>query len=66
MKREEVKKEVLAYLGDFFSTFILYDELPVKQKLHSTFWAYEMYDKLTDKERVAIYLKQNKKTWKEE
>jgi hypothetical protein len=61
MKREKVKEQVLEYLGDFFSKKILYDELSVKQKLHSTFWAYEMYEKLSDKERVAIYLKINKK-----
>ena len=61
MKREKVKEQVLEYLRDFFSKFILYDELSVKQKLHSTFWAYEMYEKLSDKERVAIYLKINKK-----
>ena len=66
MTREEIKKGVLAYLGEFFDTFMLYKKFSVKQKMYSKLWAIEMYDKLTDKQKVGIYLKQTKKIWKEE
>lgn len=66
MKRAEVKSSVLAYLRQFFAEFMLYKEFPVKRKRYSELWALEMYEKLTDEQKVGIYLKQNKKTWKEE
>jgi hypothetical protein len=66
MKRAEIKSSVLAYLKEFFTEFMLYKEFPVKQKRYTELWALEMYEKLTDKQKVGIYLKQNKKSWKEE
>lgn len=66
MKRAEIKTKVLAYLQDFFTTFMLYKEFPVKQKKYSKLWALSMYEELTEEQRVGIYLKQIKKTWKEE
>ena len=66
MKKAEIRTKVLAYLQDFFSTFMLYKEFPVKQKRYSELWALSMYDELTEEQRVGIYLKQIKKTWKEE
>lgn len=66
MKKAEVRTKVLAYLQDFFSTFMLYKKFPVKQKKYSELWALNMYDELTEEQRVGIYLKQIKKTWKEE
>ena len=66
MKSAEIKTRVLAYLQDFFATFMLYKEVSVKQKQYSKLWALSMYEELTEKQRIGIYLKQAKKTWKEE
>ena len=64
MKRAEIKTKVLAYLNDFFVTFMLYKDQPVKKKIYSELWAFEMYDKLSDQEKIAIYLQKTKKTLK--
>ena len=61
MKKAEIRTKVLAYLQDFFSTFMLYKEFPVKKKMYTEVWALDMYEQLTDEQRVAIYLKQTKK-----
>ena len=66
MKRAEIKTKVLAYLKNFFDTFMLYRELSVKQKQYSELWALNMYEELTEEQRIGVYLKQIKKTWKEE
>jgi len=61
MKRAEVRRVVLAYLEEFFYSFMLYKEFPVKKKIYTEVWALDMYEQLTDEQRVAIYLKQTKK-----
>ena len=61
MKKAEIRTKVLAYLQDFFSTFMLYKKFPVKQKIHIEVWALDMYEQLTDEQKVAIYLKKTKK-----
>lgn len=61
MKRAEVRRVVLAYLREFFLSFMLYKEFPVKQKMYAEIWALDMYEQLTDEQRFAIYLKKTKK-----
>lgn len=61
MRRAEVRREVLAYLDEFFSNFMLYKDFPVKQKMFVEVWKLDMYEQLTDEQRVAIYLKRVKK-----
>lgn len=66
MKRAEIRRSVLTYLENFFSTFMLYKEFPVKQKIYASIWSLDMFEQLTDEQRIGIYLKQTKKTWKQE
>lgn len=61
MKRAEVRRVVLAYLREFFSSFMLYKEFPVKQKMYAEIWALDMYEQLTDEQKISIYLKKSKK-----
>jgi len=64
MREKEIQTSVLAYLKEFFSSFMLYKDQPVKKKVYSEIWAVEMYEKLSDKEKIAIYLQKAKKTFK--
>jgi hypothetical protein len=64
MREKEIEASVLAYLKEFFSSFMLYKDQPVKKKIYSEIWAFEMYDKLSDQEKIAIYLQKTKKTLK--
>ena len=61
-KRSEVRGKVIDYLQKFYLDFILYKDLPVVNKLYCKGWAMDMYEQLSDKQRVAIYLKLIKKT----
>ena len=61
-KRSEVRRIVIDYLQKFYLDFILYKELPVVNKIHCKVWAMDMYEQLSDQQRVAIYLKLIKKT----
>jgi len=57
MKRFKLRQEVLNYLREFFTTIILYKEFPVKQKICVETWAMDMYEQLSDEQRLEIYNK---------
>jgi hypothetical protein len=61
MKRAEVRRVVLVHLREFFLSFMLYKEFPVKQKMYAEIWALDMYEQLNDEQRFAIYLKKTTK-----
>jgi len=61
MNRAERRRVVLAYLEEFFSSFMLYKEFTVKKKMYTEVWALDMYEQLTDEQKIAIYLQKTKK-----
>jgi hypothetical protein len=62
LKRNEIRKKVIVYLKKYYLDFILYKELPVINKVYSKIWAEDMYEQLSQEQRLAIYLKLIKKT----
>ena len=62
LKRSEIRRKVIVYLKKFYLDFILYKDLPIINKIYAKVWAEDMYEQLSDKQRISIYLKLNKKT----
>ena len=62
LKRSEIRRKVIVYLKKFYLDFILYKDLPIINKIYAKVWANDMYEQLSDKQRMAIYLKLTKKT----
>ena len=62
LKRSEIRRKVIVYLKKFYLDFILYKDLPIINKIYAKVWANDMYEQLSDKQRIAIYLKLTKKT----
>ena len=62
LKRSEIRRKVIVYLKKFYLDFILYKDLPIINKIYAKVWANDMYEQLSDKQRIAIYLKLTEKT----
>ena len=62
LKRSEIRRKVIVYLKKFYLDFILYKDLPIINKIYAKVWANDMYEQLSDKQRIAIYLKLTNKT----
>ena len=61
MKRSVIRRAILSYLEEFYSDFMLYRDTPILNKIHQGIWAQDMYEQLSDKQRVTLYLKLMKK-----
>jgi hypothetical protein len=59
--RSNIRRTLLSYLREFYSDFMLYKDKPILNKIHQRVWAQDMYEQLSDKQRLALYLKLMKK-----
>lgn len=61
MKRAEIRREIIAYLNKFYSDFMLYKDKPILNKMHCEIWSADMYEQLTESQKISLYLKLIKK-----
>ena len=61
MRRAERRREIIAYLDKFYSEFMLYRDKPILNKMHCQIWSADMYEQLTESQKISLYLKLNRK-----